>query len=67
MEITYDEIEDVLFIRFSTDKIVQDISYGWNVNVGITEKGIGQITVLDADAAGLLPLHVKPYEMVKAA
>jgi len=67
MEIFYDETEDVLFIRFSSDRIIQDISYGWNVNVGITEKGIGQITVLDADAAGLLPLHVKPYEMVKAA
>jgi len=65
MEITYDDIEDVLFIRFSSDKIIRDISYGWNVNVGFTERGIGQITVLDADAAGLLPLHVKPCEMVK--
>ncbi|MGE0086929.1 MAG: DUF2283 domain-containing protein [Desulfococcaceae bacterium] len=67
MEIDYDDIEDVLFIRFSNDKIIRDISYGWNVNVGFTERGIGQITVLDADAAGLLPLHVKPSEMVKAA
>ncbi len=67
MEIDYDENEDILFIRFSKDKIIKDISYGWNVNVGFTERGIGQITILDADAAGLLPLHVKPYQMVKAA
>jgi len=67
MEINHDETEDVLFIRFSNDKIIRDISYGRNVNVGFTAKGIGQITVLDADAAGLLPLHVKPYQMVKAA
>jgi len=31
MEIDYDETEDVLFIRFSNDKIIMDISYGWNV------------------------------------
>lgn len=58
MKIDYDEKEDILFIRFSDDMVEQDISYGWNVNVGMTAKGIGQITILDAKADGLLPVTV---------
>lgn len=49
-----------MFILFNNEKIVKDISYGWNVNVGMTSKGIGQITVLDAKASNLLPIHVPP-------
>jgi hypothetical protein len=51
MEISYDEMEDILFIRFNNEPIIKDISYNWNVNVGITSQGIGQITILDAKAA----------------
>lgn len=58
MRIDYDEKEDVLFISFSNEPIIKDVSYGWNVNLGITEHGIGQITILDAKADGLLPLQV---------
>ncbi|MEW6354544.1 MAG: DUF2283 domain-containing protein [Pseudomonadota bacterium] len=60
MDITYNDKEDILFINFNHEKIVKDISYGWNVNVGLTDKGIGQITVLDAKAAHLLPVHISP-------
>jgi pterin-4a-carbinolamine dehydratase len=60
MEISYDEAEDILFIRFNHEPIVRDISYGWHVNVGMTEHGIGQITVLDAKAANLLPIYLPP-------
>jgi uncharacterized protein YuzE len=58
MKIDYDEEDDLLFIQFDAGPVVKDISYGWNVNVGMTEKGIGQITVLDAKADGLLPLEI---------
>jgi len=58
MKIDYDEDEDLLFIQFDSGPVVKDISYGWNVNVGMTEKGIGQITILDAKADGLLPLEI---------
>lgn len=58
MKLEYDEKEDVLFISFRNEPIIKDISYGWNVNVGMTEQGIGQITILDAKADGLLPLQV---------
>ena len=58
MDIKYDAKEDILFILFNNEKIVKDISYGWNVNIGMTGKGIGQITVLDAKASNLLPIHV---------
>lgn len=57
MKIEYDEAEDILLIRFSDAPVVRDISHGWNVTVGLTERGIGQITLLDAKAAGLLPLE----------
>lgn len=60
MDISYDEKDDILFIKFSSEKVVKDISYGWNVNVGMTETGIGEITVLDAKAARLLPIHISP-------
>ena len=36
MDIRYDEKEDILFIRFSDEAIVRDVSHGWNVNVGMT-------------------------------
>lgn len=58
MNIDYDENDDILFIRFSNEPVERDISYGWNVNVGMTANGIGQITILDAKADGLLPLKM---------
>lgn len=58
MKIDYDEKEDVLFIHFTNDPIVKDLSYGWNITIGITENRIGQITILDAKEEGLLPLQV---------
>jgi hypothetical protein len=60
MQISYDEVEDILFIQFNSDPIVRDISYGWHVNVAMTENGIGQITVLDANASNLLPVYLPP-------
>lgn len=65
MEMSYDPQEDILFICFNKEPIVRDISYGWHVNVGMTEQGIGQITILEAKAAGLLPVYLKsPSEWV---
>ncbi len=58
MTIKYDREEDVLFLRFNDETVVRDISYGWNIHVGMTETGIGQITVLDAKSAGLLPISL---------
>lgn len=60
MDIRYDEKEDILFIRFSDEQVVRDVSHGWNVNVGMTAKGIGQITILDAKASDLLPIRIPP-------
>jgi hypothetical protein len=58
MEITYDEAEDILFIRFNHAPIIRDISYGWHVNIGMTAQGIGEITILDAKATDLLPIYM---------
>ncbi len=60
MDIRYDEKEDILFIRFSDEKVVRDVSHGWNVNVGMTAKGIGQIAILDTKASDLLPIRIPP-------
>ena len=67
MEITYDEHEDILFIRFNNEPIIRDISHGFYVNVGITQNGIGQMTILDAKAVGLLPIYIKQNELLKVA
>jgi hypothetical protein len=58
VEISYDEGEDTLFIRFNHDPIIRDISYGWHVNVGMTASGIGQITILEARTNCTLPVHL---------
>ena len=45
-------------IEFTNGKIVRDVSLGWNVHVGMTASGVGEIVVLDAKAAGLFPLEL---------
>jgi uncharacterized protein YuzE len=57
MKIKYDNEEDVLHVEFSKEPIVKDVSYGWNVNVGYSAKGIVEITILDAKANGYWPLE----------
>ena len=57
----YYEDDDILFIEFSKDKVVKDVSLSWNVNVGYTEKGIGEITILDAKKAGYSVANSNPY------
>ncbi|MFO1429691.1 MAG: DUF2283 domain-containing protein [Candidatus Competibacteraceae bacterium] len=59
MNIIYYEDDDILFIEFSKNKVVRDISLSWNVNVGYIEKGIGEITILDAKKAGYYPVDIK--------
>jgi hypothetical protein len=56
MQITYYEEDDMLFIKFNNDPVIRDVSHGWNVNIGYTVQGIGEITLLDAKADGLLPI-----------
>lgn len=66
MHIEYDEPDDILFIRFNDEPVERDLSYGWNVHVGMTTNGIGQITILDAKADGLLPVKI-PKEILQQA
>ncbi|ETR65714.1 hypothetical protein MHK_008207 [Candidatus Magnetomorum sp. HK-1] len=57
MFLTYDDQEDILFIKFIDRPVIQDVSYSWNINIGFTDKGIGQITILDAKEYGLMPIE----------
>ena len=57
MKIVYYEQDDILFIEFSKNKVVRDESLNWNINVGYTQDGIGEITILDAAKNGLYPLQ----------
>ncbi|MEO5378693.1 MAG: DUF2283 domain-containing protein [Magnetococcus sp. DMHC-6] len=66
MNIDYDEEEDILFIRFNEGPVERDVSYGWNVHIGMTAKGVGQITILDAKADGLLPVKISDSLMTKS-
>jgi hypothetical protein len=56
MQIIYYEDDDILFIKLNDEPIVRDTSHGWNIHIGYTSQGIGEITLLDAKAAGLLPI-----------
>lgn len=57
MNIHYYPEDDILFIEFSKDKIIRDESHGWNFNIGYSENGIAEITILEAKEKGFLPLQ----------
>jgi uncharacterized protein YuzE len=59
MKIVYYEEDDTLFIEFSKDAILRDESVSWNVNVGYTADGIGEITILHAQKSGIYPLQIE--------
>ncbi len=56
MKITYHESDDILHIELLSGMIVRDVSLNWNVNVGYTSDGVGEITILEAKQAGFFPL-----------
>jgi uncharacterized protein YuzE len=66
MKIHYYPEDDILVIEFNQEKIVRDISLNWNVNVGMTDNGIGEIVILDAKKENIYPIEVEP-ELKKAA
>lgn len=53
------EADDILFIELAKGEIVRDESASWNVNVGYTADGIGEITILDAQKSGIYPLQIE--------
>lgn len=59
MKIIYYEEDDTLFIEFQKGDIVRDESLNWNINIGYTQEGIGEITILEAQKNGLYPLQIE--------
>ncbi|WP_295402266.1 DUF2283 domain-containing protein [uncultured Thiocystis sp.] len=59
MKIVYYEDDDILFIEFSKAPILRDESVNWNVNIGYTADGIGEMTILDAQKSGFYPLQIE--------
>jgi hypothetical protein len=59
MKIVYYEEDDILFMEFAKGEIVRDESLSWNVNIGYTADGIGEITILDAQKSGAYPLQIE--------
>ena len=59
MKIVYYEEDDTLFIEFQKGEIVRDESLNWNINIGYTQDGIGEITILEAQKNGLYPLQIE--------
>jgi uncharacterized protein YuzE len=59
MKIVYYEEDDILFIELAKGEVVRDESASWNVNVGYTADGIGEITILDAQKSGIYPLQIE--------
>jgi len=59
MKIQYYEDDDVLFIEFAKSDIIRDQSVGWNVSIGYTATGIGEVTILEAKKCGMYPLQIE--------
>lgn len=59
MKIIYYEEDDILFLELTKGEIVRDESLSWNVNIGYTVDGIGEITILDAQKSGMYPLQIE--------
>jgi hypothetical protein len=59
MKIVYYEEDDILFLELTKGEIVRDESLSWNVNIGYTADGIGEITILDAEKTGMYPLQIE--------
>jgi uncharacterized protein YuzE len=59
MKILYYEEDDILFLEIAKGEIVRDESLSWNVNIGCTADGIGEITILDAQKNGIYPLQIE--------
>jgi uncharacterized protein YuzE len=59
MKIVYYEEDDILFLELAKGEIVRDESASWNVNIGYTADGIGEITILDAQKSGIYPLQIE--------
>jgi hypothetical protein len=55
LKITYDDMDDILLIELSREKIVRDISYGWQVHAGFSARGLAEISILDAKKSGHWP------------
>jgi hypothetical protein len=59
MKIVYYEEDGILFLELAKGEIVRDESASWNVNIGYTADGIGEITILDAQKSGIYPLQIE--------
>jgi hypothetical protein len=59
MRVAYNEQRDTLFIEISQGTVVRDESVSWNVNVGYTAEGLGEITILDPEERGSYPLRIE--------
>ena len=65
MKIIYQEEEDILLIILNNQLIVDQTSYGQQLDLKLTENGIGQIIIHDAQSSGLLPVEVSPKNVFK--
>lgn len=58
MRATYHPDDDILFLRFNDKLIAREESHGWNLNMAYAADGdVVEMTVLDAKASGLYPIH----------
>ncbi|MFZ2726538.1 MAG: DUF2283 domain-containing protein [Methylococcaceae bacterium] len=66
MKLNYYPEDDILVIEFNNEKIIKDISLNWNVNIGMTATGVGEIVILNAKQENLLPVELNS-ELQKVA
>lgn len=59
MKIACYEEDDILFLELAKGEIVRDESASWNIDIGYTADGIGEIAILDAQKSGSYPLQIE--------
>ena len=60
MHTSYDEVEDILVIRFSDKSVAREVSENWHTHISYADDGsIVEIVVLDARSNGAWPFEVR--------
>jgi len=47
MKVTYNDLDDILLIELSPEKIVRNVSYDWHVQAGLSARRLTDISILD--------------------
>lgn len=66
MKATYHPDEDILHLKFNDKPIIREESHGWNLTMALAaDDDVIEMTVLDAKASGLYPIHTETSKFAR--